>query len=196
MTDYDDSFRERKAPRSLMSRGSRAVRVEEFDEESGQWRTKIKMSRTKFNEKEKGIFLDEYRKWGRMGESAAAAGVSTQTVRKALEEDDDFAEAMLICENEYKDKLIGHHQDLVFNGQLKKTYDRNGNLVSEERIYPIRLIELELKKHDQGYREKQEVAVNHTGGVLLAPSEAGSVDDWEKRFSSAKNITPIEDKDD
>lgn len=94
-------------------------------------------------------------------------------------------------EEEYKDKLIGHHQNLVFNGTVKESYDRNGGLVSKETIYPIRLIELELKKHDRAYREKQEIAINHTGGVLVAPAETVSVDDWEKRFGAAKDITPV-----
>lgn len=180
----------RERPRSLLARGSKPVVVEEWDDEIGDWRRRIKMSRIKFGEAEKGIFLETYRKWGRMGEAAAAAGVSTQTVRKHIDEDEDFAEALLMAEEEYREKLIGHHQDLVFNGTIKKSYDRNGNLVSEETVYPIRLIELELKKHDQGYREKQELAVNHSGGVLVAPADMGSIEDWEKKFSSMKNVTP------
>lgn len=188
--EYDNSFRLQKRPRSLISRGSRVVQEQVFDEESGEWKMKIRMSRKKFDDQAKGVFLEEFRKWGRMGESAAAAGVSPQTVRKAMEEDDDFAEAMQLAEMDYRDKLIGHQQNLVFNGQLKKTYDRNGNLVSEERIYPIRLIELELKKHDEGYRDKQEVKHNHSGGVLIAPAELPSIEDWETKFAKMKDVTP------
>jgi len=188
--DRDEAFRIRPTLRSLISRGSKPVMVEEYDEETGQWRSKIKMSRLKFDDKAKGIFLEEYRKWGRMGESAAAAGVTPQCVRHHMEIDEEFAQAMLIAENEYQDKLISHHQNLVFNGTEKVSYDRNGNVVSTERIYPIRLIELELKKHDPGYRDKQEIAVNHTGGVLVAPAEVGSIDDWERRFTQAKDVTP------
>lgn len=188
--DRDEAFRIKPQIRSLISRTSKVGVVNEFDEESGEWRSRIKFVRNKFDDRAKGVFLEEYRKWGRMGESAAAAGVTPQTVRKAMEEDEDFAEACLMAENDYQDKLISHHQNLVFNGTVKKSYDRNGNLVSEETIYPIRLIELELKKHDAGYRDKQEVAINHTGGVLIAPAEMNSVDDWEKRFTNAKDVTP------
>lgn len=180
----------RKRPRSLLDRGSKPILVEEWDEEAGEWRRRIKMSRKLLDEAGKARFLETYRKWGRMGDAAAAVPCSTQVVRKEIAEDEDFAEAVLMAEEEYRDKLIGHHQDLVFNGTIKKSYDRNGNLVSEETIYPIRLIELELKKHDSGYREKQEVAVNHSGGVLVAPAEMGSIDDWEKKFSNMKDITP------
>lgn len=186
---YDEEFRVKKPPRSLLARGSRAIRITEQDPETGEWRTYIRMSRVKFDDEAKARFLDEYRKWGRMGESAAAAGVSKQTVRKALEDDEDFAEAVMACEEEYKDKLIAHHQNLVFNGQEKISYDRNGNIVSREQIYPIRLIELELKKHDKGYREKIEQEITHKGGVLVAPAEMKTIDDWESRFSKAKDVT-------
>lgn len=190
--EYDKQFRVRTTPRSLLARGSKPVIVQ-YQDGDGEWRQKIKMTRIKFDDKAKEIFLEEYRKWGRMGESAAAAGVSTQAVRHAIDVDEDFAEALLIAESEYKDKLIGHHQDLVFNGQEKIHYDRNGNVISRETIYPIRLIELELKKHDEGYREKQDVKVHHTGGVLVAPAEMPTIDDWEARFSKAKDVTPDED---
>jgi hypothetical protein len=187
---YDENFSERKRPRSLVSRGSKIIREEVQDDATGEWRTVIRMSRVKFDDKAKERFLMEYAKWGRMGEAAAAAGVATNTVRKHMQEDEDFAEAAYLQEEEYKEKLIGHHQNLLFNGTVKESYDRNGNLVSKETIYPIRLIEMELKKHDKGYRDKQEIAVNHTGGVMVAPAETESVDDWEKRFGSARDITP------
>jgi hypothetical protein len=192
---YDNSFRVKPRLRSLMSRGSRPVAVEEFDEELGEWRTKVKMTRVKMDDRAKGAFLEEYAKWGRMGESAQAAGVSSQSIRKALEDDEDFAAAMLIAEEHYRDKLIGHHQDLVFNGQEKNTYGRDGSLISTERIYPIRLIELELKKHDSGYRDKQEVAVSHSGGVLVAPAEMGTIEAWEKNFTNMVDVTPKDEEE-
>jgi len=186
---YDRRFQLAKRPRSLLARNSKPIIVD-YQDEDGNWRQRIKMERIKFNDKAKGVFLEEYRKWGRMGESAAAAGVSTQCVRAHIENDEEFGRALMMAEEEYREKLIGHHQDLVFNGTQKESYDRNGGLISTETIYPIRLIELELKKHDSGYREKQEVSVNHTGGVLVAPAEMASIDDWEKRFSRAKDVTP------
>ncbi len=148
------------------------------------------MERIKFDDKAKGVFLDEYRKWGRIGEAAAKVGITTATVRRHMDDDEDFAVAFLECEKEYIEKLIAHHQDLVFNGTEKVSYDRNGNIVSKEQIFPIRLIELELKKHDSGYREKQEIAVNHSGGVMIAPAEMSSIEDWESRFNKAKDVTP------
>ena len=193
---HDGSFRQRRAPRSLLSRGSTAVRKEIQDPETGEWRTVIRMSRRKFdNDVARGVFLQQYARWGRIGEAAAAAGVSTQTVRKAMEDDEDFAAAVMIAEEAYREKLIAHHQDLVFNGTEKVTYGKDGNVVSTEQIYPIRLIELELKKHDKGYRDRQEVDITHKGGVLIAPAEMNTIDDWETRFAKAKTISPPEDEE-
>jgi hypothetical protein len=194
----DGSFRLRRAPRSLLSRGSVAIREQVQDLKTGDWRTVVRFSRRKFdNDWAKQVFLETYQKWGRIGEAAAAAGVSTQTVRKACEDDEDFAEAVMMAEEAYREKLIAHHQDLVFNGTEKITYGKDGQVVAREQIFPIRLIELELKKHDKGYREKQEVDITHKGGVLVAPAEMGTIDDWEKRFQKAKVISPpIEEEED
>lgn len=189
-SDYDDGRYDVAPLRSLISRGSKAIRVAVQDPESGEWRNVVRMSRKKFDDNAMLIFLKEYGKWGRMGDAASAAGVTPQTVRHYMEEDEEFGEAVMLQENEYRDKLIGHHQNLLFNGTQKESYDRNGNLVSTETVYPIRLIELELKKHDKGYRDKQELEINHTGGVLVAPAETATIGDWEKRFGKAKDITP------
>jgi hypothetical protein len=194
--NYDNQFRVRPRLRSLVSRGSKAIKTRVWDEELGDWRIVVKMSRDKFDDQAKGVFLEEYAKWGRIGEAASAAGVTTQTVRAALEKDPDFAEAMILQEEEYKEKLIGHHQNLIFNGIEKKRYDKDGNVIETTYDYPIRLIELELKKHDKGYRDKQELEVNHKGGVLVAPAEMSSIEDWESRFSKAKDVTPDDDEED
>lgn len=193
LDDYKESYaenQERPQLRSVISRGSKVVTESRYDEATGEWREIVRMSRIKFDDKSKDIFLKEFAKWGSMGEAAAAAGVTTGTVRRHIDEDEDFAEALLVQEEEYRDKLISHHQNLLFNGTLKEHYDRNGMLVSRETIYPIRLIEMELKKHDKGYRDKHEIAVNHSGGVLIAPAEVVDIDDWENRFSKAKDVTP------
>ena len=162
-----------------------------MDPDTGNWREMIKFTHRSLTEDDKGKILAEYSKWGRIGEAAAVAGVSSGVLKNEMKRDPDFAEAMLLAEEAYRDKLIGHHQNLVFNGTIKETYDRNGVLVGKETIYPIRLIEMELKKHDAGYRERQEVDIKVSGGVLVAPAEVKSIEDWENRFSTMKDVTPL-----
>lgn len=159
-----------------------------YQDEKGDWRVKVVAQREKFDDAAKELFLAEYAKNARMGDSARAAGVTPPTVRRHLESDTDFAEACLAAEHEYRDRLIAHHQNLVFEGTTKTSYDRTGNIVSEEKIYPIRLIELELKKHDEGYRDKREVDMKVSGGVLVAPAEMSSIADWEAKFANGPVI--------
>lgn len=192
--DRDHYDRKRPAVRTvLLNRKSEARLVDVQDKVTGEWRQKIRMVRIKFDDEKKAMFLDEFRKWGRMGEAAGVASVSPQCVRKAMEDDEEFAQAVLIAEEAYKDKLIRHHQSLVFNGTVKETYDRNGGVVSRETIYPQRLIELELKANDERYRDKVETKVTIQRGVMVAPAEVESVDDWEKRFAKAIDVTPVKD---
>jgi len=160
----------------------------QYQDAEGNWRVKIVSQREKLDDRAKGIFLEHYSEHARMGQAAQAAGVTPQTVRRHMEIDPDFAEACMMAEHNYRDRLIEHHQNLVFEGTTKITYDRQGNVVGEEKIYPIRLIELELKKHDEGYRDKREVDVKVSGGVLVAPADVASIDDWEARFSQGNVI--------
>ena len=160
----------------------------QYQDADGNWRVKIVSQREKLDDRAKGIFLAEYSQHGRIGHAAQAAGVTAQTVRRHMEVDQEFGEACIEAEHSYRDRLIEHHQNLVFEGTTKVTYDRQGNVVSEEKVYPIRLIELELKKHDEGYRDKREVDVKVSGGVLIAPPDVSSIDDWEDRFSGGTVI--------
>ena len=157
-------------------------KVERYQDADGKWRVRLIAQRHKFDEERKTTFLTALAEHGIKGKAAAAAGITTGTVNNHLKSDSDFAEAYLAAQEEYQSKVLLHHQNLIFNGVEKRTFDRNGNIVSEEVQYPIRLIELELKKVDEGYRDKREVSVDVTGGVLVAPAAVASIDDWEKKF--------------
>lgn len=191
LTEYAQNFGDDAKPKlthipNIASRRRMEI-TRDIDPETGQWRHRIQRAKYVFDDIAKGIFLEEYQKWGRLADAAAAAGVTPQTVRKHEEDDEEFAYAVKMCEDTYRDRIVAHHQDLVFNGVEKNSYDREGNLVSTEIKYPERLIELELKRHDKGYREKQELEVTHHAGVIVAPTTVDSIDDWEAKFG-AKTI--------
>lgn len=147
----------------------------------------------KFDWEAKEIVIRELADHGRLGAAARAAGVTTDTVRRHVKADAEFAVAVGEAIEVYKDKLIAHHQRLVFEGEEKRTYDREGNLISVEQKFPVRLIELELKKHDPGYREKQEHVHEHRGGVMVAPKEVKDVDEWEAKFGHGDQREQAED---
>lgn len=164
--------------------------MQEWVDSEGVTRYKLVSLQTKLNEDTKRIFIEEYAKHGRIGTAARMAGVKMSTFKKLITKDPEFGLAMAEALECYKDRLIDHHQNLVFNGTVKTTYGRDGSIVSEETIYPIRLIELELKKHDEGYRDRKDVSVNITGGVLVAPAKV-SMEDWEAKFSAPKLVGDI-----
>ena len=128
-------------------------------------------------------YLDHFTKNGRTASAARFAGVTQAAIDKAMGEDVDFAEAVLDAQEQYRDRVVGHVQKLAFEGTQKTFYNREGEVTAEETQYPVRLIELEAKRVEPGYRDKQNVDLTVKGGVLVAPAALGSVDDWESKFS-------------
>ncbi len=152
-------------------------KIEQYFDDSGNWRLRV-VTGTKFDEVRRGIFLREMAEHGRKSTAAMAAGVSVTTANWAIKNESEFNEAVAHCQLIYKDRVVAHHQDLIFNGIETHRYDSKGNLLQTTREYPIRLIELELKKVDDGYRDKREVNMNVSGGVLIAPAGM-TIEEWE-----------------
>lgn len=142
------------------------------------------------------VYLEEIRTHGIVDLACIRANLSKASINKYVDEHPEFEEALQDARNTYKAKVLLHHQDLVFNGTEKVNYDRNGNVISTEKVFMPRLIELELKKVDSEYRDKQEVTHKVSGGVLVAPSDMGSVEEWEAKYQSSPivDITPKKDE--
>lgn len=169
---------------------SRHTRLVQYEDSEGVTRYKMMTDQFKINDDTKRIFLENLAEHGRTGTASRISGISHATIKKHIEKDPEFGQAVAEAMECYKDRLIAHHQNLVFNGTLKTTYGKDGAIVSEEQIYPIRLIELELKKHDEGYRDKKDVTVSVRGGVLIAPATV-SMEDWEKKFGAPSPLGDI-----
>lgn len=148
------------------------------------WRRKLAQSRIKFDDDQKEIYLEELSRHGMRGRSAKAAHVSPQTVINHLENDPDFAAAHAAAIEEYRDSVVDHATTLALDGITVKKYNKDGVLVEERQDYPIRLIELELKKVDPAYRDKQTVDLNHAGGVMVAPPDI-TPEEWIRQQQEA-----------
>ena len=160
---------------------SKMVAVEERMPD-GTWRVRIKAQAGKFDDEAKGRFIEHYAQTGRKNDSAAVAGVTVKTVWEHYDKDQDFAAAVMAAEEAYRDRVIAHVQKLSFEGTIKETFDRNGNVVSRETVYPIPLIQMEARRVEEGYRDKREMDVKMSGGVLIAPATVASIDEWEEKF--------------
>lgn len=157
--------------------------------DQSNWRKKLQTSRIKFDDEQKDIYLKHLAETGLKGASANKVGVSLLTVKNHRENDPDFMDAYEQALEDYRDRVVDHHTNLIFEGELKKRYNKDGDLVEETRTYPIRLIELELKKVDPSYREKQQIEVAHAGGVLVAPAEM-TPNDWIEHQASEGEDKP------
>ena len=173
---------------SLYGEDTKFVPVQ-YQDTDGQWKVKLGTRRDNIrNNQRQEAFLKNLAQHGRIMDSCRVAGVSVSSVRRLRDTDPDFDEACIEAVQTYTDRLIAHHQNLVFEGTTKTTYDRQGNVVNQEQVFPVRLIELELKKQDEGYRDKREMNMKVSGGVLVAPADVGSIDDWEAKFANDKTI--------
>lgn len=145
------------------------------------WRTKLKQSRLKFDDEQKQVYLKALAAHGMKGRSAETAGVCPQTVGLHRENDPDFSAATDAALDAYRDKFVDHATTLAYDGITVRKFNKDGDLIEERQDYPIRLIELELKRVEPDYRDKQTIDLNTAGGgVLVAPAEM-TPEDWIKK---------------
>jgi len=159
------------------------------------WRNKLQQSRLKFDDGQKKVYCEALAEHGLKGRAAETAGVCRQLVANHLENDPDFLDAVSEAVDRYRDKRVEKAMELAFDGIEVKKYNKDGDLIETRRDHPIRLIEMELKRVEPGYREKQTVDMNFTGGVLVAPAEM-TPEDWiaAEQANNAKPPITINDK--
>ena len=161
------------------------------------WRRKLQTSKLKFDDDQKNVYLAEIGEHGMKGRAARKAGVATATVGRHRENDPEFAEREAEALDDYRDRIVSHHRNLLLEGEITRKYSKDGELIEEKHTYPIRLIELELKRVDPSYREKQQIDLNaQGGGVLVAPADK-TPEQWiaEQQAANEGKTKPGEDDD-
>jgi hypothetical protein len=139
-------------------------------------------------------FCEEFAKHGRKKQSADVAGVSIATIQRYLSADpifkDMFAEAQAtyrdhVAEEVYRRGVTGIEKPII-GGQFRD------EIICYEKVYSDRLLELEAKRVDPGYRDRGniDIAVKE-GGVLVIANNKTSLDDWENKFKGTTKEEPI-----
>lgn len=174
-----------RARAKALRRGIRPdAALPEFDP---HWRERIS-DKIIFDDFLMSRYLNEYSITGNMAAAAHSVGVSIATVRAAIDEDEEFA---LAC-NEAREAYAGYVQAAVrrygVEGIEEKLYDKDGNLRTVRHVVHARLTELEAKRTNPEYRDKQQLDVNVTGGVLVAPAPR-SEEDFEKALEENRAKT-------
>ncbi len=166
-----------------------APRANPIADQTG-WRRKLSTNQLKFDDAAKEIFLAVFATHGRKKDAATAAGVGFLTVNNHIKNDPFFAQAYDEALMEYRDKFVAKAiGELAYEGILieKKIGEE---VIETKRDYPIRLIELELKRIDSTFRDKQEVNLTGGGGILVVPAgmtPAEWVADQERKNEARKN---------
>lgn len=125
-----------------------------------------------FDETRKNIFLDFIAEHGRVMDACKAAGVSSSTVRKHVDTDPEFAEAYDHAKQEYADyvtsvverRAMEGTKEPIMGGRFKD------EIVGHKIVYETPLTIMHAKRYVPEYRERQQVDVAVTGGVLAVAS--------------------------
>ena len=130
----------------------------------------------KFDDGARHRFLEELAYSGRIYLAAEAANVCGRTVYRLRQADEDFAELCQQALDRYRDKVAAEVRRRGIEGWLEPVYQQ-GQFVGYKMVYSDRMLELEAKRVDPSYRDRQQVDMNVTGGVMVVP---GLDPNWEQ----------------
>lgn len=149
------------------------------DLESGQFRGK-------FGDTEKAQFIELLSRYGVKTKCAKAVGVCPYTINIHAKKDPDFADACELALEVFRDSIEETIIDRAIHGWEEPVVSA-GKVVTKVRKFDNRLLELLAKRHITAYRDKQQLDVNVSGGVLVAPAPPQSQEDWQQQFSAPPN---------
>ena len=156
----------------------------EIVEAGGQFPTRRS---TKFDRDSRDRFLRNYMLTGQIYASCRAAGVSEECYRQYVRDNingfaDEFEEAKGLfrdaIEAEIQRRAMVGWEEPVIGGK-----DRD-QVVTTITKYSDRLLELFAKRHIDGYREKQQVDLNVSGGVMVVPERPKTNETWSEQYGA------------
>lgn len=155
-----------------------------------------------FDEDARRRFLNFYAEFGMFYKAAAAAGVSGQCVYDHLKEDEEFAAEYEEAKGRFRDRVeeeitrramegvdeyVTCGKGLVYvesETEFETVMTEDGPkqrpkmVPLKQRRFSDTLLMFHARRHIPEYRDKQQIDVNHTGGVLVVPA-GKSVEEWE-----------------
>lgn len=134
-----------------------------------------------FDEERKAEFLRYYAATGQHNKSAYAVGITPETVRQHRKKFPEFGNAVLEAYRDFQESLETEAVRRGRGGTLKPIFQK-GMKVGEVREYSDTLLLEMLRRHIPEYRHRQQVDVNHTGGVLVVPEKAKDDAEFLTRF--------------
>lgn len=164
--------------------------------EQNGWREKSRVNPTKFNDELKSIFLDVFAETNRVMEACDLVKISYYTIKYHLEHDEEFVAAYENAKRRYRDKIHRHATELMLQGtEVPIIGGKNKDqVVAKYKNYPIPLLQMELKRVDPDYKDRQEIDHKNGGGVVVIPNDV-SAEDWikEQQKLNEKKQKPSDD---
>ncbi len=139
----------------------------------------------KFTLKVQMLFCEHLAILGRVTHAARASGISPLTVKATEKSNPEFAEMVGLAQMEYRDKVaaevyrraIEGWDVPIVGGQWKD------KVVAYERKFSDRLLEMEAKRVDSGYREKQSLNIGQAGGVIVINASPTEKEPWRAKYN-------------
>lgn len=132
------------------------------------------------------MFIEHLRKHGVIGEAALFATVSRKLV---LNQRKDFPE----FDQEVREAMV-EHADVVETELLRRAVEGidepvfyKGEQVATVKKYSDRLLELAIKSKKPEYRDKSQLSVAMSGGVLIVPGIETDEDTWHRQHEGGKD---------
>lgn len=143
------------------------------------------------NPETRSLFLSALALSGELAPAAAAAGITRPVVYAHLKRDPQFAMECDIVVGKLRQAAHETLKMLAVDGIVDKTYDKEGNLISERTRYDTRALMRLIERHDRQWRTgidiEQKVEVNQKMDI----SQMSSADKKQLRdiLLKAKQIT-------
>jgi hypothetical protein len=132
-------------------------------------------------------FLEHLLKWGRIGLSAHYVGVTHGCVNEHRKADKRFDQCCLDAMSVYREVAVQTIVTQAIEGHCERKWDREGNLLSERRVYETRLREMVLKNFDPSFVETQKQELTVQGGAVCVPMPTSDVNGWADVVASLEN---------
>lgn len=140
-------------------------------------------------------YLDNLRTCGVIVKSALAVNLSYSSIAHLRKVDPEFAaEEEQAKQLWIAEKLDAPLREIGIEGIMKPIFSpKTGLLLGHERVIHSQVTLAYARKFDPAYSDKQEVDVNHSGGVLVVTAPAPNAINWKERFGSGNHHKDVID---
>lgn len=153
------------------------------------------LQKPRFDRDQRDVFLQAFALSGLIFKACRAAGIVQETYRRWQRDNiEGFADEAEEAKAVYRESLEAEIHRRAVDGvpvPLLGGKDRDKIIVTVQE-YSDRLLEFHAKRHIPEYREKQQIDLNMTGGVIAIPVPIKNDKAWETEYSEVDSVKTIE----